>query len=340
MNNIFVYCEVTEERSIADVSLELLSKGRKLAEELKVKLEAVVLGHKVAKPDTLLYPFGVDVIHLADDEKLFPYTTLPHSSILLDLFRKEQPEIVLFGATSIGRDLAPRVASALRCGLTADCTSLEIGDHFENKTQTAYSHLLYQIRPAFGGNIIATIINPETRPQIATVREGVMKKEIWSAKHKGKLNRIDARSILKDDDFAVTIIERHMEKSRIDIKNAQVIVAGGYGVGSRENFQLLFDLADVLGAQVGASRAAVDAGFAEHERQVGQTGVTVRPKLYIACGISGAVQHRAGMDQSAQIISINTDINAPINQIADYTIIGSVSDIIPKMIKYYKKNSK
>ena len=340
MNNIFVYCEVTEERSIADVSLELLSKGRKLADDLKVKLEAVVIGHKVTKPEALLYPFGVDVIHYADDEKLFPYTTLPHSTVIIELFKKEKPEIVLFGATSIGRDLAPRVASALRCGLTADCTSLEIGDHFENKTQTEYKNLLYQIRPAFGGNIIATIINPETRPQMATVREGVMKKELYAVKYKGKLNKIDARSILKDEDFAVTIIERHLEKSRIDIKNGQVIIAGGYGVGSKENFKLLFDLAEILGAQVGASRAAVDAGFVEHERQVGQTGVTVRPKLYIACGISGAVQHRAGMDQSAQIISINTDINAPINHIADYTIIGNVADIIPKMIKYYKKNSK
>jgi len=340
VNNIFVYCEVTEERSIADVSLELLSKGRKLADDLKVKLEAVVIGHKVIKPEALLYPFGVDVIHYADDEKLFPYTTLPHTSVIIELFKKEKPEIVLFGATSIGRDLAPRVASALRCGLTADCTSLEIGDHFENKTQTEYRNLLYQIRPAFGGNIIATIINPETRPQMATVREGVMKKEVYSVKYKGKLNKIDARSILKDEDFAVTIIERHLEKSRIDIKNAQVVIAGGYGVGSKENFQLLFDLAEILGAQVGASRAAVDAGFVEHERQVGQTGVTVRPKLYIACGISGAVQHRAGMDQSAQIISINTDINAPINQIADYTITGNVADVIPKMIKYYRKNSK
>jgi electron transfer flavoprotein alpha subunit len=340
VNNIFVYCEVTEERTVADVSLELLSKGRKLAGELKVKLEAVLIGNKVTKPEALLYPFGVDVIHYADDEKLFPYTTLPHTSIIIELFKKEKPEIVLFGATSIGRDLAPRVASALRCGLTADCTSLEIGDHFENKTQTEYKNLLYQIRPAFGGNIIATIINPETRPQMATVREGVMKKVIYSVKYKGKLNKIDVKSILKDEDFAVTIIERHLEKSRVDIKNAQVIIAGGYGVGSKENFQLLFDLAEILGAQVGASRAAVDAGFVEHERQVGQTGVTVRPKLYIACGISGAVQHRAGMDQSAQIISINTDIGAPINQIADYTIIGNVADVIPKMIKYYKKNSK
>jgi len=340
VNNIFVYCEVTEEGLIADVSLELLSKGKKLAGDLNVKLEAIVIGYKVSNLEAQLNPYGVDVIHYADDERLFPYTTLPHASIILDLFGKEKPEIALFGATSIGRDIAPRVASALRCGLTADCTSLEIGDHFENKTQTEYKNLLYQIRPAFGGNIIATIINPETRPQMATVREGVMKKEIFSNKFKGKLHKMDAKSILKDDDFAVTIIERHMEKSKIDIKNSQVIISGGYGVGSKENFNLLFQLADILGAQVGASRAAVDAGFVEHERQVGQTGVTVRPKLYIACGISGAVQHRAGMDQSAQIISINTDISAPINNIADYTIIGNVADVIPKMIKYYKKNSK
>jgi electron transfer flavoprotein alpha subunit len=340
VNNIFVYCEVTDEGTIADVSLELLSKGKKLAADLNVKLEALVLGNKVKNLETILYPFGVDVIHYAEDERLYPYTTLPHASVILDVFAKEKPEIVLFGATSIGRDIAPRVASALKCGLTADCTSLEIGDHFENKTQTEFRNLLYQIRPAFGGNIIATIINPETRPQMATVREGVMKKEVFSNKFKGKLKKIDTKTILKDDDFAVTIIERHMEKSKIDIKNSQVIIAGGYGVGSKENFALLFELAEVLGAQVGASRAAVDAGYVEHERQVGQTGVTVRPKLYIACGISGAVQHRAGMDQSAQIISVNTDIHAPINQIADYTIVGSVSDIIPKMIKFYKKNSK
>mgnify|MGYP000993636589 CR=1 FL=1 len=340
MNNIFVYCELTEEKLIADVSLELLSKGRKLANELKVKLEAVIIGSDLKDAESMVFPFGVDIVHLADDSRLFPYTTLPHTALVLDIFNREKPEIAVFGATSIGRDLAPRIASALRCGLTADCTSLEIGDHFENKTQTEYKNLLYQIRPAFGGNIIATIINPETRPQMATVREGVMKKEVSDDKYKGKVKKVDVAAVLKDSDFVVEILERHMEASKINIKNSQVIIAGGYGVGSRENFQLLYDLAEVLGAQVGASRAAVDAGFSEHERQIGQTGVTVRPKLYIACGISGAVQHRAGMDQSAQIISINTDPNAPINNIADYAIIGSITDVIPKMIKYYKANSK
>jgi electron transfer flavoprotein alpha subunit len=339
VNNLFVYCEITDDRTIADVSLELLSKGRKLANELKVKLEAIVIGSELKGIEDQIFPYGVDRMHVADDARLYPYTTLPHAALIIDLFKKEKPEIALFGATSIGRDIAPRVASAMRCGLTADCTSLEIGDHFENKSQTEYKNLLYQIRPAFGGNIIATIINPETRPQMATVREGVMKKEITDNKYKGEIEQMDL-TILKDDDFVVQIIERHIEQSKINIKNAQVIIAGGYGVGSKENFNMLYDLADVLGAQVGASRAAVDAGFVEHERQIGQTGITVRPKLYIACGISGAVQHRAGMDQSAQIISINTDVNAPINNIADYTIIGSITDVLPKMIKYYKANSK
>jgi len=340
VNNIFIYCEITEEGSIADVSLELLTKGRKLANQLSSKLEAVVFGNNISNLEDQLFPFGVDIIHYANDSRLFPYTTLPHSSILMNLIREEKPQIVLFGATSVGRDLAPRIASALRCGLTADCTSLEIGNYDETRTQKEYKNLLYQIRPAFGGNIIATIVNPETRPQMATVREGVMKKEILSLTYKGSIKKIDVEKWIKPEDFIVKIIERHVESQKINIKGAQIIIAGGYGVGSKENFKLLFELADLIGAQVGASRAAVDSGLIEHERQIGQTGVTVRPKLYIACGISGAVQHRAGMDQSAQIISINTDPNAPINQIADYVVIGSVLDVIPKMIKYYKKNSK
>lgn len=341
MNSVFVYCEITEEGHVAEVSLELLSKGRKLANQLKTKLEAVLIGNdQVSQAAKTVFPFGVDVAHIAVDKRLFPYLTLPHAAIVSYVFKQEQPDVAIFGATSIGRDLAPRIASALKCGLTADCTSLEIGDHTETRAQKEFKNLLYQIRPAFGGNIIATIINPETRPQMATVREGVMKKEIYDADHKGKIKEIDVASILSDSDFVVSIIERHMEKSKIDIKGAQILVAGGYGVGSKANFDLLFQLADVLGAEVAASRAAVDAGLVEHERQVGQTGITVRPKLYIACGISGAVQHRAGMDQSGQIISINTDPNAPINSIADYTIIGDVADIIPKMIKYYRANSK
>ncbi|NVO03920.1 MAG: electron transfer flavoprotein subunit alpha/FixB family protein [Bacteroidetes bacterium] len=339
MNNIFVYCEI-ENGNVEDVSLEILSKGRKLANQLNCKLEAVVIGTQLNNIESQLFPYGVDVIHVADDPRLYPYTTLSHAAVVVNVFKEEKPEIALFGATSVGRDLAPRVASALKCGLTADCTSLVIGDHTENKTGTEYKNLLYQIRPAFGGNIIATIINPDTRPQMATVREGVMKKEIVSTTYQGIVKKVDIGAFITDEDFIVKIIERHIEEQKINIKSAPIIVAGGYGVGSKENFKLLYDLADLVGGQVGASRAAVDAGYVDHARQVGQTGVTVRPKLYIACGISGAVQHRAGMDQSVQIISINNDPNAPINLIADYTIIGNVSDVIPKMIRYYKENSK
>lgn len=339
MNNIFVYCEI-EDGKVADVSLELLTKGRSLANQLGCKLEALAIGHKLSGIESQLFPYGADVVHVADDIRLAPYTTMPHCAITVAVFKEEKPQIALFGATSIGRDLGPRVSSAMHSGLTADCTSLEIGDHTENKTNTLYKNLLYQIRPAFGGNIIATIINPDHRPQMATVREGVMKKEMVSGNHKGTVKKVDVAKFVKPEDFVVRIIERHIEERKIDIKGAPVIVAGGYGVGSAENFRLLFELAEVLGGEVGASRAAVDAGFAEHARQVGQTGVTVRPKLYIACGISGQIQHTAGMDQSAMIISINNDPNAPINQIADYAIIGEVAEVIPRMIKYYKKNSK
>ena len=339
MNNIFVYCEI-EDGIIADVSLELLTKGRSLANELGCKLEAIVIGSDLKGVETQVFPYGADIVHLADDKRLYPFTTLPHAAVIKAVFEAEQPQVALFGATSIGRDLAPRIASSLKCGLTADCTSLVIGDHTENKTGKEYKNLLYQIRPAFGGNIIATIINPETRPQLATVREGVMKKEIVSENYKGTVKKVDTGKILSDADFVVKIIERHIEKSKVNIKNAGIIIAGGYGVGSKENFKLLFDLAEVLGAEVGGSRAAVDAGFIEHERQIGQTGVTVRPKLYIACGISGQIQHRAGMLESSMVISVNTDEDAPINHIADYAIIGDIADIIPKMIKAYKKNTK
>ena len=338
MNNIFVYCEV-EDGKVADVSVELLTKGRSLADQLQCKLEALVIGHNLSGIEKELYPYGADVVHVADDARLAPYLTLPHSAIVIGMFKEEQPQIALFGATSIGRDLAPRVSSALHSGLTADCTSLEIGDHKDTKGNE-YQNLLYQIRPAFGGNIIATIINPDCRPQMATVREGVMKKEVYAQVKNGELKAVDVNKYISDADMVVKIIERHIEERKIDIKGSPIIIAGGYGVGSKENFKVLFDLAAVLGGEVGASRAAVDAGYAEHARQVGQTGVTVRPKLYIACGISGQIQHTAGMDQSAMIISINNDPEAPINQIADYAIVGDVMDVVPKMIKYYKKNSK
>ena len=339
MNNVFVICEIDESK-VADVSLELLTKGRALANELNCKLEAVALGHNLKGIENELYPYGADVVHVGDDKRLDPYTTLPHTEIIVGLFREEKPQIALLGATTFGRDLGPRVSSALQSGLTADCTSLEIGDHEDKKAGKKYTNLLYQIRPAFGGNIVATIINPDCRPQMATVREGVMKKEIFDKHHKGKVHKLDVDKYLKPEHLVVKVIERHMEKSKVNIKNSSIIVSGGYGMGSKENFGMLYELADVIGAEVGASRAAVDAGFAEHERQVGQTGVTVRPKLYIACGISGQIQHVAGMEDSSMIIAVNSDPEAPINKIADYVITGDVAEIIPKMIKYYKQNTK
>ena len=315
MNNVFVYCEM-EGSHVADVSLELLTKGRKLATELGCQLEAICAGSDLADVEKQVLPYGVDRVHVFDAPGLFPYTSLPHSSILVNLFKQEKPQICLMGATVIGRDLGPRVSSALTSGLTADCTQLEIGSHEDKKAGITYENLLYQIRPAFGGNIVATIINPEHRPQMATVREGVMKKEILDENYQGEVIRHDVAKFVPET------------------------IAGGYGMGSKEGFDMLFELAKELHAEVGASRAAVDAGFCEHDRQIGQTGVTVHPKLYIACGISGQIQHIAGMQDAGIIISVNNDENAPINAIADYVINGTVEEVIPKMIKYYKKNSK
>ncbi len=339
MNNLFVFCELDEGKPV-DVSLELLTKGRTLANTLGCRLETVVLGSGISGIENELFPYGVDMVHVGDDPVLEYYRTQPYASVIIGLFRQEKPQIALMGATSTGRDLGPRVSSALHSGLTADCTSLEIGDHYVKKTDTTYKNLLYQIRPAFGGNIIATIINPDHRPQMATVREGVMKKEIINKSFRGELKQINVHDYIKAEDLAVEIIERHMEMRRVDIKSAQIVVAGGYGMGSKENFNMLYELADVLGGEVAASRAAVDAGYASHERQVGQTGVTVRPKLYIACGISGQIQHTAGMNQSAKIIAINNDSMAPINTIADYVINGDVTEVIPRLIKYYKANAR
>jgi electron transfer flavoprotein alpha subunit len=244
------------------------------------------------------------------------------------------------GADVVGRDLGPRVSSALKSGLTADCTALEIGPHEDKKTGKTYEQLLYQIRPAFGGNIVATIVNPDNRPQMATVRSGVMKAEVLDPAYKGEVIVEKVEDYVPQTEYVTRVIERHVQASKNNLKGAPIIVSGGYGVGSKEGFQLLYDLAKVLHAEVGASRAAVDAGFCDHDLQIGQTGVTVRPKVYIACGISGAIQHVAGMKESGIIVSINPDENAPINQIADYVINGTVEEVVPKMIKYYKQNSK
>lgn len=336
--NVFVFCE-TDNGKVLDISLELLSSGKKLASKLNCKLEAIVLGNELSNVGMQISKYGVDKIFVADDKRLDPFMTLPYHRIIYKILQEEKPQIVLFGASSAGRDLAPRLASALQCGLTADCTRLEIGSHLDKKSKVEYDNLLLAIRPAFGGSIMATIVNWEWPPQMATVREGVMKKEVFDENYKSEIEIINVSELLSDEDFIIELLERHIEESKVNLKEAPIIVAGGYGVGSKENFNLLYDLAAILGGEVAGSRAAVDAGFLEHERQVGQTGVTVRPKLYIACGISGAIQHRAGMDQSAMIVSINTDPEAPINKIADYVIVGDLGEVIPKMINSYKKHA-
>ena len=317
MKNGFVYCEI-EGTTVEEVSQELLTKGRKLANQLGVQLNAIVAGTGIKdKVEKQILPYGVDKLFVFDAEGLFPYTSAPHTSILVNLFKEEQPQICLMGATVIGRDLGPRVSSSLTSGLTADCTQLEIGDYDDKKTGKHYDNLLYQIRPAFGGNIVATIVNPDHRPQMATVREGVMKREILDDNYKGEVVYADVAKYVPTTDYIVKVIDRHVEKAKNNLKGSPIVVAGGYGVGSKEGFDMLFKLAKELHGEVGASRAAVDAGFVDHDRQIGQTGVTVHPKVYIACGISGQIQHIAGMQDSGIIISDNNDPNAPINQIAE-----------------------
>ena len=340
MNNVFVYCEI-EGTTVAEVSQELLTKGRKLANELGVELEAVVAGTGIKdKVESQILPYGVDKLFVFDEEGLFPYTSAPHTDILVNLFKEEKPQICLMGATVIGRDLGPRVSSSLTSGLTADCTQLEIGSYEDKKTGKLYEGLLYQIRPAFGGNIVATIVNPDHRPQMATVRSGVMQQAIYDGKAKNEVVYADVAKYVPTTDFVVKVLDRHVEAAKHNLKGAPIVVAGGYGVGSKEGFNQLFLLAKELHGEVGASRAAVDAGWIDSDRQIGQTGLTVHPKVYIACGISGQIQHIAGMQDSGIIISINNDPDAPINKIADYIINGNVEAVVPKLIKYYKQNSK
>ena len=340
MNNVFVYCEI-DKTTVEEVSFELLTKGRKLANQLGVQLEAIVAGAGIkGHVEKEILSYGVDKLHVFDAEGLYPYTTKPHTDILVNLFKQEKPQVCLMGATVIGRDLGPCVSSSLTSGLTADCTALEIGDYDDKKAGKHYDNLLYQIRPAFGGNIVATIVNPDHRPQMATVRSGVMKAEVVNPEYKGEVIYEDVAKFVPAEDYIVKVLERHVEKAKNNLKSSPIVVAGGYGVGSKEGFDLLRKLAEELHGEVGASRAAVDAGFCEHELQIGQTGVTVRPKVYFACGISGAIQHVAGMQESGIIISINTDPEAPINKIADYVITGAVEEVVPKLIKYYKENSK
>jgi len=320
---------------LEDVPVELLSKGRELADELGVKLGAVLLGDNVAGLAELLGHYGADKVYLAEHPLLENYQTNPYSKVIYDLIHKHEPQIVLYGATACGRDMAPRIASAAKAGLTADCTDLQIGNHEVKKTGTTYKDLLFQIRPAFGGNIIATIINYDRWPQMATVREGVM--PMPEANGSKKVEVVKEKVSLAIDDLAIEILREHREGKKINLKAARIIVAGGAGVGSKDNFKLIWDLAHCLGASPGATRAAADLGFIDSSHQVGQTGTTVRPSLYVAVGISGAIQHMAGMSDSKKIIAINNDPQAPIFNIAHYKIIGDLNKVVPEMISAIKE---
>ncbi|NMC18929.1 MAG: electron transfer flavoprotein subunit alpha/FixB family protein [Thermogutta sp.] len=327
---VWVYAE-QEDGALHDVVLELCGKARQLADTLKVPVGAVLPGHGVRDLAKKLVAHGADRVYVVDDARLAHFQTLPYARVVTTLVERRRPQIVMYGATPLGRDLAPRVASALRAGMTADCTDLQIGDVTDPKTKVTHRNLLLQIRPAFGGNIIATIVNYDRWPQMATVREGVMPMLPPNPDRNGEI--LEESVELDESLLALRLLERHIEPRKVNLKGARVIVAGGGGVGSKENFRLIHELAGAIGGAVGASRAAVDGGYIGKEHQIGQTGTTVRPALYIAAGISGAVQHRAGMEESAKIIAINTDPNAPIFSVAHYGIVGDLKKVIPMMIK-------
>jgi electron transfer flavoprotein alpha subunit len=335
--DVWVFVE-QEDGVIADVSLELLAKGQQLARSLGSQACGLLYGYQVADLAEKLIHYGADRVLWADHPELTMYRTLPYSRVTTELVQERRPYIFLVGATAIGRDLAPRVASSVRAGLTADCTDLQIGDYTTKRDKRVYPDLLYQIRPAFGGNLIATIINPTMHPQMATVREGVMRCQEPDMARQGTIEKIEPT--FDESDLVLKVLRRETRESKVRLKDASVIVAGGGGAGSKEDFELVRELAHVLGGEVGASRAAVDAGFIPREHQVGQTGTTVRPRLYIAAGISGAVQHRAGMDEAAKIVAINTDPDAPIFQVAHYKIVGDLTEVIPMLIRALREKAK
>ncbi len=329
--NVMVFIEQNEKK-IADVSLELVCEAQRLAGQLKADVEAVAVGHDMKKELECLGYYGCKAVYYIDDKRLAHFTSVPYAKIIVDMIKKYHPQIVLFGASITGRDVAPRVASELKCGLTADCTELRVGDYKMKGRE--YDDILLQIRPAFGGNIIATIVSPESTPSMATVREGVMKMTAPDVSKSAAV--MEEKIVLEDDWFLTEVINVSREAKRVNLKSSKIVVAAGMGACNPESLELVKKLAHVLGGEVASSRPVVDSGMLIKDRQVGQTGVTVRPNLYIACGISGQIQHRAGMDDSKRIIAINSDPDAPIFNIAHYGIVGDVNDVIPKMIKAYQ----
>ena len=322
---IYVFVEQVDGK-IARVSHELIGEGKKLAQPIGTEVTAVLLGSNVGDLAKELAENGADKVILIDDPALEKYMTEPYVVALTEVVNKFKPEIVLFGASAIGRDLAPRISARVHTGLTADCTKLEVQEETNNLMMT---------RPAFGGNIMATILCPEHRPQMATVRPGVMQRAEFKSGATCPVEelKVDGLAATKNVEI-LEVLKKVSEK--IDIMDAHVLVAGGRGVGKAENFAMLEELAEALGGTVAASRAAIDAGWQEKDRQVGQTGKTVRPNLYIACGISGAIQHLAGMEESDVIVAINKDETAPIFEVADYGIVGDVTKVLPLLTQSIK----
>lgn len=327
MSNIKDYKDVwvfAEQRggAITPVVLELLGEGKKLADEAGSKLCAVLMGENVKEMSDTLIAHGADKVYTADSPLLKNYTTDGYTSMMTEMIESYKPEIVLYGATHIGRAFAPRVAARVNTGLTADCTKLEIDPEDKKLKQT---------RPAFGGNLMATIICPDSRPQMSTVRPGVMEKAEMDSARKGEVISVDVK--LAESDIRTKILEIvKSKKELVSLTDAEVIVSGGKGLGDPSGFELLKDLANSMGGVVGASRAAVDAGWIDHSNQVGQTGTTVKPKIYVACGISGAIQHVAGMHEADTIIAINKNPSAPIFELSDYGIVGDLYEVVPMMI--------
>lgn len=326
-SGVWVLAE-THDGKLADVTLELVSEGRKLADELGTQVSLVLAGQDVEPLGQIAAQYGADKVYLVEHETLAQYRTDPFTSVICGLINKYKPEIVLIGATTMGRDLASRIAARIGAGLTADCTGLAIDPE---------TRLLQQTRPAFGGNVMATIQCRNARPQMSTVRPRVMKKAQPDASRTAEVIRETVN--LNEKSIATKIIEIIKEEGTdaIDVQDAEIIVSGGRGLRKAENFALIRELAEVIGAAVGASRATVDAGWIPAYHQVGQTGKTVQPKLYIACGISGAVQHLAGMGSSDCIVAINSDPDAPIFGVAHYGIVGDLFEVLPALTRKLKQ---
>lgn len=326
---VFVFAQQLDCK-ISGVSYELIGKAKELAANLGTEVTAVLLGSGVKALADDLAAYGADKVIVVDDPALNEYTTEPYAHAMDGVIAKYKPEIVLYGATAIGRDLAPRVSARVKTGLTADCTKLEVDAETKDLRMT---------RPAFGGNIMATIVCPDHRPQMATVRPGVMQKIDKIADAKANVEEFNP-GFEKNSKYVeiMEIIKKVNDK--LDIMDAKILVSGGRGVGSKENFKIIADLAAAMGGEVSSSRACVDAGWADKEQQVGQTGKTVRPQVYFAIGISGAIQHLAGMEESDLIIAINKDETAPIFDVADYGIVGDLNKIVPLLTEQIKAMAK